>query len=74
MGVAEKIAALAAALPASQQAEVLDFIEFLRSRAPASGEAVAGWSDGAFERLALAGLADDEDPVVYELGDCRETR
>jgi hypothetical protein len=74
MGVAEKLAALAATLPPSRQAEVLDFIELLRSRAAASGGEVAGWSERAFEQLGVAGLADDDDPVVYDLGDGKETR
>lgn len=78
MGVPEKIAALAARLPPAKQAEVLEFVEFLASRlaarSAAPGREVAAWSDAAFHELALQSLAADEDPVTYELADCKETR
>jgi hypothetical protein len=75
MGVVEKIAELAAALPPAKQAAVLDFVEFLASRT--TGGRVpdpAEWTDAAFQKLALCRLADDDDPVRYDLADCKETR
>lgn len=76
MGVAQKIAELAALLPPSKQAEVLDFVEFLAARAAAEGAEVAVWSDSAFKAVAIRGLLSDDvdDPITYELSDCKETR
>jgi Protein of unknown function (DUF2281) len=75
MGVAEKIAEIAATLPPAKQAEVLDFVEFLASRTTGGGVPdPAEWTDTAFQTLALRGLADDDDPVRYDLSDCKETR
>ena len=73
MGVADRIAELAAKLPPAKQAEVLDFVEFLTKRAATAGR-VGDWSDAGFGDVALAALVDDDDPVTYELSDCRETR
>jgi hypothetical protein len=74
MGVAEKIAALAARLPPAKQAEVLDFVEFLAARSAEPTNAASALDDEGFRALALRALADEDDPVVYVLADCRETR
>lgn len=74
MGVADKIAELAARLPPEKQAEVLDFVEYLTSRSPRSGTDDATSDDAAFRRLALAAVVDDDDPVTYDLSDCRKRR
>lgn len=74
MGVPEKIAELAARLPPEKQAEVLDFVEYLTERSSRRPVVEPGWSDEAFRHLALASLGADEDPVTYELADCREQK
>ena len=74
MGVADKIAVLAAMLPPAKQAEVLDFIEFLAARRAGPAAASDAWDDDGFRALARRTLVDEDDPVSYELGDCKETR
>lgn len=69
MGVAEKIAEGLAQLPPDRQAEVLDFVEFLAAR---NRTQQADWTAGQFKALALASLVGDDDPVGYELSDCKE--
>ena len=68
MGVAQKIAEIAATLPPAKQAEVLDFVEFLASRAGgAPASSAAEWTDAEFQELALRALHDGDDvPVTYE--------
>ena len=67
MGLPEKVAHQVAMLPPTEQAEVLDFVEFLASRLAARVH-----DDGEFLALALGGVIDEDDPVVYQAGDCRE--
>ena len=74
MGVTDKIAELAAKLPPEKQAEVLDFVEYLTLRSARTAAVDAAWSGPAFRQLALAALGPDDDPVTYELSDCRERR
>lgn len=68
MSIAEKIAERVAGLPIERQAEIPDFVEFLAARHQQPGE---DWPHGAFREFSLEQLQDD-DPVEYELSDCRE--
>ena len=75
MGVAQKIAEIAATLAPAKQAEALDFVELLASRAGgAPASSAAEWTDAEFQELALRALRDEDDPVTYELSDCKQTR
>lgn len=74
MGVAEKIAEIAATLSPSKQAKVLDFVEFLASRGSGERADVTALADAEFRDLALRAIVDDDDPETYDLEDCKEVR
>ncbi len=71
MGLSRRIAMKVETLPLEVQAEVLDFVEFLASRVRRNANG-ANWTESEFERLAIASVVDEKDPVTYELSDCRE--
>ena len=75
MDVAHRINELVAKLPPARQSEVLDFIEFLTMRHHGYTEELTSWTEETFQDLAVLGLAsDDDDPVTYDLSDCKEVR
>ncbi len=71
MTIAERIATRVAVLPAARQAEVLDYVEFLAARHRAVG--AADWTESQFAVMSLEQLFADEDPIGYDLADCRES-
>lgn len=72
MGLPEKVAERVAALDPDQQAEVLNFVEFLATRGRTLPSQNAEWQDADFARLAASQVVDDEDPVDYQLSNCKE--
>ena len=72
MGLAEKVVERMATLEPEQQAEVLDFIEFLASRRRGVAGVPADWLGRDFEHLAVQQVVDCDDPAIYELSDCKE--
>lgn len=70
MTIAERIATRVAVLPVARQAEVLDFVEFLAARQRSS--AAVDWTESQFMAMSLEQLFADDDPVAYDLADCRE--
>ena len=70
MTVAEKISQHLKSLPESVQAEVLDFVEFLRHRhgAKSNEQDERDWSRFSLSQ-AMRGMEDEESP--YQLSDIR---
>ncbi len=67
MSIAEKIAQDLTGLPESAQAEVLGFVEFLKSKAAAAEE--GDWSDFSLTQ-ALHGM--ENEPNLYSEHDLKE--
>ncbi|MBW1779543.1 MAG: DUF2281 domain-containing protein [Deltaproteobacteria bacterium] len=69
MDIVEKIIEELRSIPESAQAEVLDFVEFLRSKKEVKEED-SEWSRFALES-AMRGI--EEEPTPYKIEDIKET-
>lgn len=68
MGIAEKIVENIRALPESKQAEVLDFVEYLKLKTKKDEE--SAWENISISS-AMRGMENEESP--YSLKDLKET-